>query len=187
MSIRKPRRERPPLTPDALNELALRYVGRFATTRAKLRSYLQRKVRERGWGEGSLPDLDGLTERFAERGYVDDASFALSKSRSLTGRGYGKARLLQSLRVAGVAEGDSGAARSHADQEAVAAALRLAQRKRIGPYASESAEPKMRARWLAAMVRAGHSFALSRAIVDMLPGSDVDPATFQDFTNYSSD
>ena len=66
-----------PLDEPRLNELAVRYVGRFATTRAKLRSYLQRKIRERGWAEAPLPDLELITDRFAELGYIDDAGFAL--------------------------------------------------------------------------------------------------------------
>lgn len=188
MSVSKPRRERPPLTPAALNELALRYVGRFATTRAKLRSYLHRKVRERGWSESvPPPDVDALAERFAERGYVDDASYALSKSRSLSGRGYGKARLMQSLRVAGVGDDDAEAARAYADNEALAAAVRYAQRRRIGPFAAQSPDPKARDRALAAMVRAGHSFALSRAIIDLRPGAPVDVDELEAFTSYSNE
>ena len=38
----KGRRPPPPLTESALQDMAIRYVGRFATTRAKLRSYLTR-------------------------------------------------------------------------------------------------------------------------------------------------
>lgn len=186
MSTRKPRRERPPLTSEALNELALRYVGRFATTRAKLRSYLQRKVRERGWSGNTEPDLEALAERFAEHGYIDDQGYAVAKSRSLAGRGYGKARLVQSLRIAGVEEADSEAARDHADAESVNAALRFARRKRIGPYAAELPDPKARERALAAMLRAGHSFALSRAIIGIGPGSDVDADALKDFTTYSA-
>ena len=45
MRLAKQRKPRPPLNSEKLNELALAYVGRFATTRAKLRSYLKRKVR----------------------------------------------------------------------------------------------------------------------------------------------
>lgn len=186
MSARKPRRERPPLTVDTLNEMALRYASRFATTRAKLRSYLQRKVRERGWSGGAEPDLEALAERFADRGYVDDQGYAVAKSRSLTGRGYGKARLVQSLRSAGVEEADSAAARDHADAEAVNAALRFAQRKRIGPFAAGVPDPKWRERALAAMLRAGHPFALSRAILDISPGGEVDAEALKDFTSYSA-
>jgi regulatory protein len=175
MGFRKARKAPPPLNRARLEELALRYVGRFATTRAKLRDYLARKVRERGWEEGSAPDLEQLAERFAERGYVDDAAFALSKSRSLTGRGYGKRRVIEKLRMAGVGEDDSAAARELAESEAVAAALRFAERRRLGPYAASAPDPREREKVIAAMVRAGHDFALSRAIARLAPGTAVDP------------
>ena len=71
------RREKAPPQPldrVRLNDLALFYVARFATSAAKLRSYLVRKLRERGWEDAGEPDIDDLVERFVERGYVDDLS-----------------------------------------------------------------------------------------------------------------
>jgi regulatory protein len=170
------RKPRPPLNRDKLNELALAYVGRFATTRAKLRSYLNRKVRERGWDGEPAADVDALAERFAAQGYVDDAAYALSKSRSLTGRGYGARRVEQSLRIAGVEEVDAAPAREHARTDSVTSALRFAERRRLGPFASEPADRKSHDRALAAMIRAGHGFALARAILDLPPGAEIDPA-----------
>jgi regulatory protein len=167
------RKPRPPLTPDSLAELALRYVGRFATTRSKLRSYLDRKLRERGWAEDRPADVEALVERLAASGYVDDSAYALSKSRSLVARGYGEGRLRQSLRLAGVGDDDAAAAREHSASEAADAALRFARRRRIGPYAAEKADLKRRDKALAAMIRAGHSFDLARKIVDLEPGSLV--------------
>jgi regulatory protein len=170
-----PRRALPPLDESKLNELALRYVGRFATTRAKLRSYLARKIRERGWDGAREPDLAGVAERFAEQGYIDDAAYALAKSEALTGRGYGKRRVLEGLRAAGVAEDDGVRAREHADGEAVAAALRFAKRRKIGPFAAQALrDPKEREKALGAMVRAGHSFSLARAIIALVPGAEID-------------
>ncbi len=169
------RRDRPALDQQQLEQLALRYVERFATTRAKLRDYLRRKVRERGWKGEREPDLDPIAERFAELGYIDDAAFALSKARSLAGRGYGKRRLVQKLRVAGVDEADSADARAHADDEAVASALRFAERRRLGPFAATPhAEPKEREKALAAMIRAGHAFSLARAVIALSPGVEID-------------
>ena len=181
MAARTPRsgtgpRPRKPLDEKALGALALRYVERFATTRHKLASYLQRKVRERGWDGANPPDLEALAERFAALGYVDDAAFALAKARTLGQRGYGRRRLVDTLRVAGVAEEDGAAARDHADAEAVEAALRFAQRRRIGPFAADvSADPKARDKAIGAMIRAGHGFALARAIVALAPGEAFDP------------
>jgi len=167
MAVRRPR---PPLTVASLNELALTYVGRFATTRAKLARYLRTKLRERGWDGAGEPPIDDIVERCANNGFIDDAAYALSKARSLTGRGYGTGRVRQSLRAAGITDDDARPARMLADEEAVEAALRLARRKRIGPFAVTVMDRPTREKALAAMVRAGHSFALARAIVALEAG-----------------
>ena len=165
----------PPLDEARLNELALRYVGRFATTRAKLRSYLARKIRERGWEGEREPDVAAIAERFAEQGYVNDASYALSKSQALTGRGFGKRRVAEALRAAGIDEEDGAAAQEHADEEAVSAALKFARRRRVGPYAdSAPRDPRDKEKALAAMIRAGHRFELAKAILALPPGAEVD-------------
>jgi regulatory protein len=170
-----------PLDERRLDELALRYVGRFATTRAKLRTYLARKLRERGWEGEREPSPAAIAERFAARGYVDDSSYALAKSQSLTARGYGKRRVLDALKAAGVEEEQGTAARDHAEAEAVSAALRFARRRKVGPFADHGpSDPREREKALAAMVRAGHGFELSRNILALAPGSEVDPDQLSD-------
>jgi regulatory protein len=170
-----------PLNEDKLQELALRYVGRFATTRAKLRSYLQRKLRERGWDGDRPPDADAIVERFAELGYVDDAGYALGKSRALTARGYGKRRVVDALRVAGVDDSDGEAARELAERDAIAAALRFAQKRRLGPFSDQAADdPRVREKAIAALVRAGHGFALARAIVELRPDEAADSQALEE-------
>lgn len=168
------RKPRPPLDAGKLNELALAYVGRFATTRAKLKTYLARKVRERGWDGGPALDLDALAERFATQGYVDDAAYALSKSRSLTARGYGLRRVDQSLHIAGVEQTDAAPAQDFARSEAVDSALRFAERRHLGPFAREAVDRKLIERALGAMIRAGHGYRLARAILDLPPGAEID-------------
>jgi regulatory protein len=163
----------PPLDSKRLQELALRYVGKYATSRAKLTSYLARKVRERGWSEQREPDFEAIAARFSELGYVDDAAYALAKSRSLSSRGYGSRRLDQKLRMAGIDEEDGAEARAHAEERAVDAALRYAERRRIGPFGSARDDPKQREKAIAAMVRAGHPFGLARAIASMAPGAEI--------------
>lgn len=175
MAQLRPQRALPPLDEDKLNELALRYVGRFATTRAKLRGYLARKVRERGWSGAREPDFDDIATRFAERGYIDDAAYALGRSRALALRGYGKRRVLEALRMAGIEEEDSVSARDHAELEAVNAALRFARKRRLGPFAqAQVSDPKQREKAIGAMIRAGHSYGLARAIILLAPGDCID-------------
>jgi regulatory protein len=157
-----------------LQELAVAYVGRFATTRAKLATYLRRKVMEKGWDAAQLPAIEALVERLAALGYVDDAAFALSRARSLGARGYGERRVDQALRQAGVGDIDGEPAKQAASDGATAAAIRYAQRRRLGPFAAHPPDPKARDRALSAMIRAGHSFDLARRLVDLPPDRDVE-------------
>jgi len=170
----KPRRAPTPLNSSSVQDLALRYVGKYATTRAKLAAYLARKLRERGWDGQREPDVQALTDRLAELGYVDDAAFALSKSRALGNRGYGRRRLSEQLRHAGVGDNDSRKALEAAEANAVVSALRFAERRRIGPFASAAPDPRQREKWIGAMVRAGHPFGLARAIAEVRPGAEID-------------
>ena len=180
MTRRTGRKPRPPLDKERLNELALFYVGRFATTRAKLAAYLGRKLRERGWNGPGEPDVDALVERFAEMGLIDDALYALSKSRSLSERGYGAGRVRLALRAAGIGEEDSAAAQDLAANEAVDAALRFAKRRRIGPFAASKPDRPAREKALAAMVRAGHGFEIARALIDCEPGEEPELDDFRE-------
>jgi regulatory protein len=173
MARAKSRKPRPPLDGEKLKELALAYVGRFATTRAKLATYLARKVRERGWEDERPAEIEAIVERLAELGYVDDAAYALSKSRSLTARGYGGRRVRQSLHAAGIGEEDAEPAHEHARAEAVEAALHFARRRRLGPFGDGSADRQQQERSLAAMIRAGHGFGLAKAILALEPGTKV--------------
>jgi regulatory protein len=174
MSGRRPRKPPPPLTAEKLEELALNYVGRFATSRAKLLTYLARKIRERGWQASGEAPLEPLADKFVRLGYIDDRAVALSKARSLTRRGYGERRVRQALAGSGIGEEDSIEARELAAEESVNAALKFARRKSIGPYATVEADRAQRERALAAMIRAGHSFALARIIIDLKPGEIPD-------------
>ena len=170
-----PRKPPRPLDERRLEELALSYVGRFATTRARLGTYLERKLRERGWEGARPPAVAELAERLARLGYIDDAAFALSRARSLGQRGYGERRVTMALRQAGIGEDDGRAAEDLSREQAVGAAVRFAQRRRIGPFAAAAADPAARQKALAAMVRAGHAFELARRIVAAEPDRSADP------------
>lgn len=156
------------MNPASLRELALTYVARFATSSGKLEDYLRRKLRERGWeGEdGCEPDLPALVRNFAERGYLDDAAYARSRSADLLRRGYGGRRVGEALRQAGIDE-DVRASVAPGEAAARQAALRLAQKRRFGPYCAEPPDRALREKQLAAMLRAGHALDIARHLVDV--------------------
>jgi regulatory protein len=186
MALTNIRPSAPQLNNSSLQELALNYVGKYATTRSKLRVYLSRKLRERGWDGDRDPDIERLADRLAELGYIDDAAYALSKSRSLSARGYGKRRLADKLKADGIDDDDRMAADAHADEQALSAALRFAERRRIGAFSPVAADHRQREKWVAAMVRAGHAFRLSRAIAALEPGVEIDEGAFNDYLTGSN-
>ena len=161
---------KPPYDSEALERTALFYAGRYATTRAKLATYLRRKLRERGWTGADPPEIDGLIQRMAGLGYVDDRAFASAKASALSRRGLGPRRVDLALRAAGIDEKDGSEARALASADAWSAALRLAERRKIGPFASVAGDFDRRQKALGAMLRAGHAIDIARRIVDAAPG-----------------
>lgn len=159
------RRNPPPLTAARLEELALAYVARFATTQAKLRSYLQRKLRERGWDDEGSPPIDSLVSRYVELGYLDDAAWGRMKAGSLLRRGYGARRVGEALQMAGLAEEVRDEFRP-GELEQRRAALVLARRRRFGPFAVQAPDRPTREKHVAAMMRAGHRLDIARHIID---------------------
>ncbi|MFM9851517.1 MAG: regulatory protein RecX [Sphingomonadaceae bacterium] len=148
-----------------LKALALHYVGRYATTQAKLRRYLERKVGEREWDGDTAPDIAQIVDHCVGYGYVNDRSFAEARADALARRGYGTMRISGALRQAGIDAQVTQDICAQAPDDALAAALRFAKRKSIGPFSSKVADEKSRQRMMSALIRAGHSFEIARAIM----------------------
>ncbi len=164
-AAKRARRQPKPLNSERLQELALTYVARFATSAARLEHYLGRKLRERGWdGEGE-PDAAALVARYVELGYVDDAAYARAKSGSLLRRGYGPRRVRQALGQAGIGEEMREEVQAGEGVER-RAALALARKRRFGPFGDAKPDRQQREKQLAAMLRAGHPLDSAREMVD---------------------
>ena len=169
-----------PLDPSRLEELALRYVARFATSAARLEAYLMRKLGERGWRVDGEPCENGsndssqdqagervaeIVRRFIAAGYVDDEAYARARSGSLSRRGYGQRRIDMALDAAGIS-GDLREAVRCDERGQRRAALSLVRRRRFGPFGKEPIDRALRERQLAAMARAGHRLDMARELVD---------------------
>jgi len=162
---RREKRPPRPLNPVRLDELALAYVARFATSAAKLETYLKRKLREREWEGETRPDPGAIVARFVEAGYIDDASYARAKSGSLLRRGYGRRRVDQALGAAGIAEDVREEVRA-GEAEQRAAALAMARKRRFGPFGDKADDRATREKQISAMLRAGHPLDSARVLVN---------------------
>lgn len=164
----RPRRKARPLDAIRLEELALAYVARFATSAAKVESYLIRKIRERGWESERPADPAALVDRLVALGYIDDEAYARSRSGGLLRRGYGPRRVSQALAAAGIAQEVRDEVRTgEADERR--AAIAFASRRRFGPWSRDAGQPDDRGtrdKQFGAMLRAGHGFEAARAVID---------------------
>lgn len=163
------RRNISPLDQDRLSRLALRYVERFATTRGRLTDYLGRKIRERGWAGDADPDVAVVVETMVRLGYIDEAAWTEAKIGSLQARGFGDRRVAMELRRAGITPADH----PSAPEDERARALRLARRKRLGPFSATPDDPRIRQRTVRALIAAGHAPSVAFFIADARPGDDV--------------
>ena len=174
-ATRRERRTARPIDRAALDAMALAYVARFATSAHRLHAYLGRKLRERGWdGEGE-PPAGEVVARMVALGYIDDAAFARARGAGMLRRGLGARRIgeaLQRDRIdAEVIDEAKGS-----EHERRAAALHLAQKRRLGPFGrlADAADRRKEAeRQVGTLVRAGHQLAFARALVD---AADADAA-----------
>lgn len=177
----KPRRgpKVPRLTAASLENAAVHYLERFSASTHNLRRVLNNRVlRARRRGGEVPPDIDATIEmviaKLARLKLVDDTAFAAQRSLSLRRRGGSARQIRGKLRMAGIdAEGIDQAVET-ADAEfadggdgagELRAALRLAERRRLGPYRLKERR-EYRERDLAALARAGFSLDTARRVIE---------------------
>lgn len=133
-----------------LEEWALSYLGRYASTAETLRQVLRRRVRRRFAAEGSGDRegsaaveklIDTLVKRCRETGLVNDASYAAGRARRGVAQGRSLRRIAVGLAAKGVGSADAAAAiaalRDEAADPELAAAIAFARRRRLGPFRGE--------------------------------------------------
>ena len=171
---RKPRHPRK-ATPKSIENAAFAYLGRFATSGENLRRVLMRKVERSARAHGTdraegAAAIDALIARFAQTGLLDDGAYAETRVLSMHRRGASVRAIRLKLRQKGVADEHiegalAGLARVTPEPE-LTAALRLAERRRLGPYRLAAARPEKRDKDLAALARAGFSYDVALRVVD---------------------
>ena len=168
---------------------AVDYLGRYASSRHKLGQILQRFARRK------LTDYDAddiataieqTVNQCSQLGYLDDQQFAVTMARSQRRLGRSQALIRQRLRQHALDNDIIAQALAEADKNSangdLQAAIRFAQRRRLGPFAQRHSAHHQRLdaqQWkqrdLGAMARAGFSIATSSQILD-----HDDPDTIDD-------
>lgn len=173
---KKPRR----ISPRYLENAALHYLKRYASTAAQLKRVLTRKIDRSlrvhgGERTEALQWLDALVEKLVRNSLLNDQAFAHSRAESLRAGGRSTRVIAQKLRQKGVAA-DLVAQKTREVAQTLSeedAARIWARKKRLGPFARDAAARKeRRQKDLAALARAGFSFTVARQVIDGEQTSD---------------
>jgi regulatory protein len=160
------------MTAISLAEAALFYLSRYASSSGNLRRVLMRKIARSTafYGDDPAPlkpIVEALVVKHAQSGAVNDTAYADSQVRKLRRRGSSARLIAQSLGAKGVpaevvAEAASTMREEGGDPEA---ALRFAQRRRLGPF-RQTGRVENRQRDMAALGRMGFDYQTAKIIVD---------------------
>jgi regulatory protein len=159
------------IDPALIENWALSYLGRFASSAENLRRVLRRRARRR-FGEAAgeaEPLIEALIVRYQASGLLDDAAYAAARARARLARGESVRRIAAGLAAKGVgaeerAEALSALHEGGGDPD-LAAACAFARRRRLGPFRRDAAPPQERDRVLAAFARAGFARRIAEAVL----------------------
>jgi regulatory protein len=173
----RPARKAPRLTAQSMENAAVHYLERFSASTAGVRRVLKNRVLRARRQGAAVPDdidqtIDGVIAKLLRLKLVDDQAFAAQRTGSLRRRGGSSRQIRGKLRLAGIDGEQIDQAIDAVDAERgdedgkgeLRAALRLAERRRLGPYRLKQRE-EYRARDLAALARAGFSLDVARKVI----------------------
>ncbi len=164
----------------------MHYLERFASSSANLRRVLSRKAQRSlaHWGgdaDEAAAWIEALLVRFAQSGLLDDGAYARQQASSLHRAGRSGRAIGARLAAKGVDREIAAAALAELEAESapdispdLAAAARLARRRRLGPYRAAGERGENRDRDLAVLARAGFDYATARTVIDAADADSVE-------------
>ncbi len=163
-----------------LEEWALSYLARFASSEEGLRRVLMRRARrfvgtDRTALAAVSEAVDALLARYRETGLLDDAAYAESRARSLFRRGASSAAIAHALRAKGIERAlvyrALDALKSEDPEPDLAAASAYARRRRLGPFRRAAADP---ARERRSFARAGFDRRTAEAVLACRDAQEIE-------------
>lgn len=121
--------------------------------------------------EASRAMLEKIADRFEQSGLLNDGLYTGGVVDSLKRRGFSRNGIIQKLAQKGIAKElalqkiQQHESAFHDDEDPeLTTAIRLSQKKRIGPYSTRQDE-KTQQRFFSALARAGYSYDIARKVI----------------------
>jgi regulatory protein len=167
-SAKKPRK----LSKTYLENAALHYLGRYASTAANLRRVMRRKIQRSAKAHEQNPDefiaiVEDMITRYIRSGLINDEVFTRARVESLRRSGASRKTIAVKLQMKGV---ESDMATEHAkgsEDDEIAAAHVFARKKQLGPYRKKTPHDikKEQAKDIGKMARAGYSYEVIKSVL----------------------
>ena len=168
-NIRRPLKK---ITPQRLKNIALYYLKRFDSSVENLRQVLHRRVknyaRENAEFDVQKADdwIEDILNDFMRLGYLDDYRFALVKIRGYLEAGKPERYIVPKLRQKGIANQIIKDIMQNQEYDAFQMALRLAKKKKIGPYRSAENRHEFRQKDMGTLIRAGFDYDIVTEVLN---------------------
>ena len=162
------------ITKQRLKNIALYYLKRFESSVTNLRNVLRRRVNDYAY---HTPDfakqeaydwIEEILQDFVRVGYLNDERYTELKVKNYVLSGKSPRYIQGKLREKGIDENIIDAVIAEQNFDPFEAALKLARKRRIGPY-SKTAEIRMerRSKDLAILVRAGFDYDVAIKVLEI--------------------
>jgi len=160
-----------------LENSALFYLERYATSSSNFRNIMMRKIKRSCEHHQTniddfVPLLDKLIERYKNAGLLNDEVFARGKVESLRRKGLGERAIIAKLQEKGLKALDIKKALEEIDEDKEDAELEAActfvKKKKLGRYRTNEPKDaqKQQQRELASMARAGFSYDIAKKVLN---------------------
>lgn len=161
------------ITPQRLKNIALYYLKRFESSEYNLRSVLKRRVDDYAYYNKDFDKneaycwLDDLMGDFVRLGYVNDERYAEIKIRAYLSAGKSPRYILNKLKEKGIDENLADKLLNEQEYDDFESALKLAKKKKIGPYcADENLRKERRSKDMGVLIRAGFDYDVVLKVLD---------------------
>ena len=159
-----------PVTAAYLRNAAMHYLSAHAASTAMVRQVLERRAKRR-LAVKTLEDtvraqIEATITELQALDLIDDARFAENRTAALAGKGLSRRRIAEGLKSKGIAK-DTIERMVSGDIDEVVQARRYVERKRLGSFRRGGMTPESRRKDLAALARAGFSFAIASHALDL--------------------
>ena len=162
-------------SPKSLENAAIYYLKRYASSAANLKSVLMRRVLKSARHHGTDVEegmgwIDDVVLKLQNAGYLDDRQYAETRIHSLNARGLSLRAIRMKLSEKGVSANIVTEALRVLSEEPenpeLQAAITTARRRKLGPYRTRGDRQENRDRDLASLARGGFGFDIAVKVVD---------------------